>query len=225
MRKSSKPPKRCERLKDLRKQRGYTQEHIAQQLDVNTKTYRSWEIGEYKNGIQKYPTIDCDKLKSLSHLYNVSIDYLLGISDCTSVENEEIHKQIGLSDNAIQTLKILNKTQYSTLLNYLMDDYITFAYFLSNIELYFDNTFDTPVHYDETIQAYVESKDIGDSPIINRYNNERYVAIGRKTDYEVGNKPAYETIHVPTSILESHAMHKIQEQFDIWKNGYKKEVI
>lgn len=46
----------------------------------------------------------------LADKYHVTIDYLLGLSDCKSVDNEYIHQVTGLSDGAINQLKKLVKT-------------------------------------------------------------------------------------------------------------------
>ena len=90
IKKSSKLPIRCERLKELRTKNGYTQSAIAERISVTTKTYRTWEIGVYnsRSNSQSYPPIDNEKLEKLSDIYNVSIDYILGKSNYTSVDNE-----------------------------------------------------------------------------------------------------------------------------------------
>ena len=77
---SSKLPLRCERLKELRIKNGYTQNTIAEKVDVTTKTYRSWEVGTFNSALnsQVYPPINNEKLEKLSDIYNVSIDTFLG---------------------------------------------------------------------------------------------------------------------------------------------------
>lgn len=104
MKKSCELPFYCQILKDLRKENGYTQNYVATQISVEVKTYRSWEIGYYKDNVQMFPKIDNEKLEALADLYNVSIDYILGRSKCTSVENEKISEITGLNDVAIDTL-------------------------------------------------------------------------------------------------------------------------
>ena len=61
------------RLKELRKKAGITQEQIAQYLYVRQNTYSNWERGASK--------ISVDTLEKLSELYQVPIDYILGKSD------------------------------------------------------------------------------------------------------------------------------------------------
>ncbi len=84
-------------LKKLRLQNNATQADFARLLGCTVKTYRGYEKGA------EYPDTKC--LIDLSDKYNVSIDWILGRSDCTSVDNEYIHQQLGLSDNAINQLK------------------------------------------------------------------------------------------------------------------------
>lgn len=86
-------------LKKVRTEKHATQAQIADFLGVTMKTYRGYEKG------QEYPKLE--SLIALSDKWGVSIDYLLGRSDCTSVENEYISKKTGLSDKSINKLNEL----------------------------------------------------------------------------------------------------------------------
>lgn len=72
-----------EKLVTLRKQRGLSQEEVANRLNVSRQTISNWENN------QAIPTID--KAKELSKLYNVSMDELL--------ENESVNKEYKISSN------------------------------------------------------------------------------------------------------------------------------
>lgn len=61
------------RLKDLREDNDYTQDFIAKYLKINRVVYN-----RYENGIREIPI---SLLIQLSKLYNVSIDYIVGISN------------------------------------------------------------------------------------------------------------------------------------------------
>lgn len=61
------------RLKDLREDNDYTQDFIAKYLKINRVVYN-----RYENGIRE---ISISLLIQLSKLYNVSIDYIVGISN------------------------------------------------------------------------------------------------------------------------------------------------
>lgn len=90
-------------LKELRKERKMTQAKVAEILGITVKTYRTWEkdIDKMKCGIKSVNLI------ALSELYEVSIDYILGISTCRSVENEYIYKRTALNDSAIHALEMI----------------------------------------------------------------------------------------------------------------------
>ena len=62
-----------ERLIELRKDIGLTQKELSEKLFVNYRTYSGYERNEIEAS-------DDFKIK-LAHFYNVSIDYLLGISN------------------------------------------------------------------------------------------------------------------------------------------------
>ena len=70
------------RLKDLRENRDYIQDYIANILKTNRSSYANWENGE--------TLIPLDKLDQLSVFYNVPISYLLGIKN-----NYNRYKNIG----------------------------------------------------------------------------------------------------------------------------------
>ena len=61
-----------ERLQELRKARGYSQQDVAKLIGVGRTTYLKYESGDNR------PT---RKLNELARLFNVSADYLLGLAD------------------------------------------------------------------------------------------------------------------------------------------------
>ncbi|EIS9524170.1 helix-turn-helix transcriptional regulator [Clostridioides difficile] len=61
------------RLRELRKENKYTVQDIADKLNVNKNSVVRWENGNRK--------VDTEKLIELSHIYNVSIDYILYLTD------------------------------------------------------------------------------------------------------------------------------------------------
>ena len=60
-------------LKELRLERGYTQKQIAELLKINSVTYLHYEKG------QREPPLSL--LADMANLFDVSVDYLLGIKD------------------------------------------------------------------------------------------------------------------------------------------------
>ena len=59
----------AERLKDLRKEAGYSQEQVAELLNVSRQAVSKWESA------QGYP--DIENIIKLAQMYEVSTDYLL----------------------------------------------------------------------------------------------------------------------------------------------------
>lgn len=60
-------------LKKLRKSKGITQDTIAQQLNISRPTYTRYETGEREP--------DYQMLKQIALFFNVSIDYLLDVTN------------------------------------------------------------------------------------------------------------------------------------------------
>lgn len=61
------------RIKDLREDHDFTQKELAKMLNCSQQVYSNYELGQ-----RDIPT---DILIKLSVLYNVSTDYILGISN------------------------------------------------------------------------------------------------------------------------------------------------
>lgn len=62
-----------QRLKDLREDNDLTQEDVASILETTRQQVSKWESGAQKMGIDKYI--------KLAVYYNVSLDYLAGLTD------------------------------------------------------------------------------------------------------------------------------------------------
>lgn len=61
------------RIRDLREDRDKTQTQLARALNCSQQVYSNYELGQ-----RDIPT---DILIKLSKYYNVSVDYILGVSD------------------------------------------------------------------------------------------------------------------------------------------------
>lgn len=62
-----------ERIRDIRIDKGLTQKDIADIVNVKQNTYCQYEIG-----VLNYPL---DVVIKLAQYYNVSVDYLVGLTD------------------------------------------------------------------------------------------------------------------------------------------------
>ena len=60
-------------LQDCREDKDMTQKEIANLLNTSQKQYSRWETGEYQ--------IPLDKIIHLARIYDVSIDYLCGLTN------------------------------------------------------------------------------------------------------------------------------------------------
>lgn len=70
-----------EKLQELRKQKGLTQEELAQILYVSRAAVSKWESG------RGYPGIE--SLKAIAKYFGVSIDYLLSCDEVLSIAEED----------------------------------------------------------------------------------------------------------------------------------------
>ena len=84
------------RLKELRKEKKFSQKEIAEALGVNEKTVFRWENGE--------STIKSDKAQALADYFGVSVGYLLGYSD----DNREAKSVEKLESVYVEFLENIN---------------------------------------------------------------------------------------------------------------------
>lgn len=89
------------RIRDLIDKSGLTREEIAKKLDIGTST-----VTQYYNGNRN---LTIDSIKKFSKLFNVSTDYIFGISDAKTSNTtvKAISDYTGLNDEVINTLHIL----------------------------------------------------------------------------------------------------------------------
>ncbi len=77
-----------ERIQKLRKENGYSQEQLAERLNLSRQTISKWELN------QSSP--DLDILVRLSELFEVSTDYLIkGTTEDQEVFNEKKKRDMG----------------------------------------------------------------------------------------------------------------------------------
>ena len=75
------------KLYELRKQKGFSQEELANRLNVSRQTVSKWEVGE--------SSPDMEKLVAISELFDISLDELV-LNKIT--EKEEISDQVVKSE-------------------------------------------------------------------------------------------------------------------------------
>ncbi|CDG57948.1 helix-turn-helix domain-containing protein [Streptococcus thermophilus] len=68
-----------DRIKQLRKDKGLSQQALAEQIGLHYRTLQNWENG--------YGEISIGKAKKLAEYFGVSVGYLLGIDDVSAKDN------------------------------------------------------------------------------------------------------------------------------------------
>ena len=86
-----------ERLTELRKKEGLSQEDLGYKLNVTRQTISKWELGQ--------TTPEMDKLIEISKLFNISVDELINESENTPNQNPI------MNEKQINTDNINNRTQ------------------------------------------------------------------------------------------------------------------
>ncbi|MDQ0272708.1 helix-turn-helix domain-containing protein [Cytobacillus purgationiresistens] len=87
-----------QRLKEIRKQRGLTQDALAQKVNTKKTTISNYETG--------YSTPSNEMLVDLAKVLNTSVDYLLGISN---TENHSSITNINLTAEEIKVFEEFKK--------------------------------------------------------------------------------------------------------------------
>lgn len=91
-----------QRLVNLRKEHGLTQQQVAERIWVNKATISSYELSTR--------TPSFDSLIKLSKLFGVTTDYLLGIDDRKSIDVTDLNdKQISILLELVDQLKKTDK--------------------------------------------------------------------------------------------------------------------
>ena len=98
----------AERLQELRKQSGYSQEQVAEMLGLSRQAISKWESGQGKPEI--------DNIVKLTEIYNVSADYILLGTEKVSVPAPEKKELSHEYKKAIGIIAIIAATAIVTVL-------------------------------------------------------------------------------------------------------------
>ena len=193
--------------KKLRTERNMTQKELAKKLDITQS-----EISKLEKGSDPRQGV----IKSYCDYFNCSADYLLGIIKRPTHKKHTIGELTGLSDKAIENLQRLKKYKKGIdVLNFIMDYYSSFATFLDNIHLFLNSgEYDTPVHYDEHADDYVESPD---GPPDSDFGTH-FLLAGKKI--VKNDKDSFEALPISLSIVAESALNWIRDNLREWKKGY-----
>lgn len=121
-----------ERLLKLREDRNETQLDLANAIGITRQSLSRYETNE------RTPNIDI--IYSVAKHYNVSTDYLLGLSQVQSLDNDiQIAcKVTGLSDESIKNLKLIESNNERSMTNMIISSQF-FLEFVDFITIYFND--------------------------------------------------------------------------------------
>lgn len=80
----------ADRIKKLREQHNITQSELAKQLGITRSSVNAWEMG--------ISVLSTQYIVELAHIFNVSVDFLLGVDTTASINVS------GLSDADIELI-------------------------------------------------------------------------------------------------------------------------
>lgn len=172
-----------ERIKYLRCNALLSQTDLANKLGRKRE-----EITMYETGARN---IDINTLKEVAKIFNVSTDYLLGITEfeSISIDNIAIHNLLGLSDEAINNLIRLNKYHSNTILN-------TINYLLEQEKL-FPNECYTMI---ENVGSLTDEEV---SKAIKVFEEKKYIKLfSRISDYFYVKIDSNDKLHISTESLK-----------------------
>ena len=135
-----------ERLKDLRVERGLKLEELAEQTGISKSALGSYENDEDKE-------INHGSLLKLAGFYQVTVDYLLGLSDNRAHENTPL-AELHLTDEAVAILKS-GRVNNRLLCEIVAHD--KFAELLADAEIYVDGMATMRFHDMNTALAAVRA--------------------------------------------------------------------
>lgn len=109
-------PTWAKRINKLLEEKNMTQGELAKSSNIAAATISKWLTGG-KEKVFPYPQVE--KLLSVAKVLNVSLDYLVGLTDSrkTDIEYQLISKKLGLSDPAIDILIKFKEYQHELEVN------------------------------------------------------------------------------------------------------------
>ena len=131
------------RLLELRKKNGYSQEELANKLGISRQSVSKWERAE--------ASPDTDNLILLAKIYNVSIDELLGASSVDVEElrsnNEVVEENTQKFDKKVKKYSLIDKTISTIILSASVITYILLGSLLNLWHPYWVLFLTVPVYY------------------------------------------------------------------------------
>ncbi len=142
-----------ERFEDLRKGHNLTLNELAKATKISRSALNKYEHNDFKD-------ISPFSISTLARFYDVTADYLMGLSDMENHSNAEIH-ELHLSDKMLEVLKS------GKLNNYLLGEIVAHKYFqklMLDIEVYVDRIVSMQI---ANLNAWLS---LTEKEIVNRYH-------------------------------------------------------
>ncbi|MED9903574.1 MAG: helix-turn-helix transcriptional regulator [Lachnospiraceae bacterium] len=89
----------AQRLKQLRTERQVSQSELATVLNISNRTISMYEQGNSEPNVET--------LIKIANYFNVTTDYLIGLSEGKTTDLQKLYEEIGLSEASIDYLKML----------------------------------------------------------------------------------------------------------------------
>lgn len=87
-----------ERMKTIREDMDLTQQEVANKLGIERSTYAGWETGK--------DTIPLSQLNALSNYYEMSIDYITGLSNINNYNKRHLDIDVIAVGNKLKEFRI-----------------------------------------------------------------------------------------------------------------------
>lgn len=91
------------RIKKLRDESGWTQEDLGRKINVNKAAISKYE--------KEQVSISDDIVRNLTSIFKCTSDYLLGISDFRTQQDEKISQAIGADAELLEFWKVLKERE------------------------------------------------------------------------------------------------------------------
>lgn len=195
------------RIKEARLKLGLSQAQLAERLGVTLRAFGNWERGD--------TLINVENLIKLSTLLNLSSDYILGISDFTHPENEFITKQLGISDDAANTLCYFGQHPNDTetqVFNFITSD-SSFIRFIHELSDYLKS------NYNVALAEVVDDGTIT-YKALQRPNGkiENRILLGKESPKY---PEQFDVICLSSDIVSTYALQEMEAQLVRWKDAFK----
>ena len=200
-----------ERLEDLRKERKLSFEQLSKQLakrgvNISHTNLRNYEINDPLHPLyNRTRSMSIEYLVAFADFYDVSVDYLLGLTDVRKREYQSASEQLGLCEGAIRVLmeckeESVNSEEHPR--SYTQQDTVILDDFLTSLEFQI-----IMGHIKESLISYwLYERSLSDTTAKIRIRDEEKIEKAMRTlrtnGYEVVNHDVIAALYVNDAASE-----------------------